>query len=111
MRLRRASQAAAITLAVAAIGGGVALGQSGDGSSLDPVAAKLNDDFTKLQKDCPELVTAACQQSEERILAYGQAHLEGNTANEPALIPKVQAVMTLYQRGIDESPAGGGQGK
>ena len=111
MRLRRASQTAAIALAVVAIGAGVALGQSGGGSSLDTVAAKLRDDFTKLQKDCPDLVTAACQQSEERILAYGQAHLEGDKANDPALIPKVQAVMTLYQRGIDESPVDGGQGK
>jgi hypothetical protein len=111
MRLRRASQATAIALAVAAIGGGVALGQSGGSSSLDTVAAKLKDDFTKLQEDCPDLVTAACEQSEERILAYGQAHLEGDEANDPALIPKVQAVMTLYQRGLDESAVGGGNGK
>jgi hypothetical protein len=104
-------QATAIALAVVAIGAGLALGQSGGGSSLETVAAKLKDDFTKLQNHCPDLVTPACEQSEEQILAYGQAHLEGEKANNPALILKVQAVMTLYQRGIDESAVGGGKGQ
>jgi hypothetical protein len=111
MRLRRATQVTAIALAVAGLGVGVALGDSGGNSSPDAVAMKLKDDFTQLQANCPDLVTPACEQAEEQILAYGQAHLEGQTANDPALIPKVQAVMTLYQRGIDESPAAGGQGK
>jgi predicted cation transporter len=110
MRLRRATQATAIGLVLAAIGAGAALGDSGGNSSPDAVAAKLGDDFTHLQENCPDLVTPACEQAEERILAYGQAHLEGQTANDPALIPKMQAVMTLYQRGIDAAPVGG-QGK
>jgi hypothetical protein len=111
MRLRRATQITVIALAAAVLGAGVALGDSGGNSSLEPIVTKLKDDFTKLRTDCPDLVTPACEQSEEQILAYGQAHLEGDTANDPALIPKMQAVMTLYQRGIDESPAAGGQGK
>jgi predicted cation transporter len=111
MRLRRAAQATAIGLAVVAVGAGVALGQSGRSSSLESVATKLKDDFTHLQENCPDLVTPACEQSEEQILAYGQAHLEGDRANDPALILKVQAVMELYQRGIDESPVGREQRK
>lgn len=113
MSLRRASQAAGIALAVAAIGAGVALGQADSGGgSLDPVAAKLQDDFQHLAQDCPDLVTPACEQAEEEILAYGVAHLEGDQVSDPAVLTKVQAVMDVYQEALSESPlSGAGKGK
>jgi len=107
MRLRGAAQALAIAAAVGALGAGIALGQSDSAGSLDPVSAKLAADFRDLQADCSQLVTPACEQAEERILAYGQARLEGHDVNDPALLPKTRAVMGLYRRAIATVPVGG----